>query len=47
LTTDKLEAIEKANKGYDYLDFSLATDGLVAERARNHNRCGTYLLFYS
>jgi sulfate adenylyltransferase subunit 1 len=32
LTTDKLEAIEKvASKGYDYLDFSLATDGLVAE----------------
>lgn len=34
LTTDKLEAIEKSSKqkGYDYLDFSLATDGLVAER---------------
>lgn len=34
LTSDKLEAIEKtsAQKGYDYLDFSLATDGLVAER---------------
>lgn len=34
LTTDKLEAIEKRSKknGYDYLDFSLATDGLVAER---------------
>lgn len=34
LTEDKLEAIEKSskNKGYDYLDFSLATDGLVAER---------------
>ena len=34
LTTDKLEAIEKKSKqlGYDYLDFSLATDGLVAER---------------
>lgn len=34
LTTDKLEAIEKTSKqkGYDYLDFSLATDGLVAER---------------
>jgi sulfate adenylyltransferase subunit 1 len=33
-TTDKLEAIEKSSKqkGYDYLDFSLATDGLVAER---------------
>jgi sulfate adenylyltransferase subunit 1 len=33
LTTDKLEAIEKKAraKGYDYLDFSLATDGLVAE----------------
>lgn len=34
LTKDKLEAIEKSSKqkGYDYLDFSLATDGLVAER---------------
>ena len=34
LTTDKLEAIEKSSrqKGYDYLDFSLATDGLIAER---------------
>ncbi len=34
LTTDKLEAIEKTSKqkGYDYLDLSLATDGLVAER---------------
>ena len=34
LTDDKLEAIELSskNKGYDYLDFSLATDGLVAER---------------
>ncbi|WP_109299701.1 sulfate adenylyltransferase subunit 1 [Aquimarina sp. AU474] len=34
LTTDKLEAIEKRSKanGFDYLDFSLATDGLVAER---------------
>ncbi|NHF60939.1 sulfate adenylyltransferase [Flavobacteriaceae bacterium TP-CH-4] len=34
LTTDKLEAIERTSKknGYDYLDFSLATDGLVAER---------------
>ena len=34
LTTDKLEAIDKSSKqkGYDYLDFSLATDGLVAER---------------
>lgn len=34
LTSDKLAAIEKTSKqkGYDYLDFSLATDGLVAER---------------
>jgi sulfate adenylyltransferase subunit 1 len=34
LTTDKIEAIEKKSQqlGYDYLDFSLATDGLVAER---------------
>jgi len=34
LTDDKLETIEKTSKqkGYDYLDFSLATDGLVAER---------------
>ena len=34
LTSDKLEAIESKSKslGYDYLDFSLATDGLVAER---------------
>ncbi len=34
LTSDQLEAIEKTSKmkGYDYLDFSLATDGLVAER---------------
>ncbi|MGV6845323.1 MAG: sulfate adenylyltransferase subunit 1 [Lutibacter sp.] len=34
LTSDKIEAIEKSSKqkGYDYLDFSLATDGLVAER---------------
>ncbi len=34
LTTDKLEAIERSSKqkGYDYLDLSLATDGLVAER---------------
>lgn len=34
LTMDKLEAIERTSKqkGYDYLDFSLATDGLVAER---------------
>jgi sulfate adenylyltransferase subunit 1 len=34
LTSDKLEAIENTSKklGYDYLDFSLATDGLVAER---------------
>ena len=34
LTTDKLEAIETRSKanGFDYLDFSLATDGLIAER---------------
>jgi len=34
LTDDKIEAIEHSSKkkGYDYLDFSLATDGLVAER---------------
>ena len=34
LTNDKLEAIERASrqKGFDYLDFSFATDGLVAER---------------
>ncbi len=34
LTDDKLEAIARTSKqkGYDYLDFSLATDGLVAER---------------
>ncbi|MEM8927280.1 MAG: GTP-binding protein [Bacteroidota bacterium] len=34
LTDDKIEAIRSssAKKGYDYLDFSLATDGLVAER---------------
>ncbi len=34
LTSDKIEAIEKRSRknGLDYLDFSLATDGLVAER---------------
>ncbi|OSY88096.1 sulfate adenylyltransferase [Tenacibaculum holothuriorum] len=34
LTEDKLQAIEEksAQRGFDYLDFSLATDGLVAER---------------
>jgi sulfate adenylyltransferase subunit 1 len=34
LTQDKLEAIWRSskNKGYDYPDLSLATDGLVAER---------------
>ncbi len=34
LTDDKLEAIQNSSskKGYDYLDFSLATDGLIAER---------------
>ena len=34
LTTDKIEAIERRSRknGLDYLDFSLATDGLVAER---------------
>ncbi|MFY0630445.1 MAG: GTP-binding protein [Flavobacteriaceae bacterium] len=34
LTEDKLEAIKEKSKqrGFDYLDFSLATDGLVAER---------------
>ncbi|WP_299208126.1 GTP-binding protein [uncultured Dokdonia sp.] len=34
LTTDKLAAIEAKSKanGFDYLDFSLATDGLIAER---------------
>ena len=34
LTDDKLEAIEEKSKqrGFYYLDFSLATDGLVAER---------------
>jgi len=34
LTDDKLEAIRASSKrkGFDYLDFSLATDGLVAER---------------
>ena len=34
LTDDKLEAITNTSKqkGLDYLDFSLATDGLVAER---------------
>ncbi|TBW30320.1 sulfate adenylyltransferase subunit 1 [Gramella sp. KN1008] len=34
LTSDKLESIEASSrkKGLDYLDFSLATDGLVAER---------------
>lgn len=34
LTDDKLEAIKRSSeqRGYDYLDFSFATDGLVAER---------------
>lgn len=34
LTDDKIEAIRNSSekKGYDHLDFSLATDGLVAER---------------
>jgi sulfate adenylyltransferase subunit 1 len=34
LAADRLEAIERSSrqKGYDYLDLSLATDGLVAER---------------
>lgn len=34
LTDDKLEAITQKSKqkGFDYLDFSLATDGLMAER---------------
>ena len=34
LTLDKIEAIDRLSKknGLDYLDFSLATDGLVAER---------------
>jgi sulfate adenylyltransferase subunit 1 len=34
LTEDKLQAIEEKSKqrGFEYLDFSLATDGLVAER---------------
>jgi len=34
LTDDKLEAIKRSSKkkGLNYLDFSLATDGLVAER---------------
>jgi len=34
LTDDKLTAIEEKSKqrGFDYLDFSLATDGLIAER---------------
>jgi sulfate adenylyltransferase subunit 1 len=34
LTDDKLAAIEEKSRqrGFDYLDFSLATDGLVAER---------------
>ena len=34
LTEDKLEAIQNTSKqlGYDYLDLSLATDGLIAER---------------
>ncbi|MDY0780250.1 sulfate adenylyltransferase subunit 1 [Tenacibaculum sp. IB213877] len=34
LTEDKLQEIENKSKqrGFDYLDFSLATDGLVAER---------------
>ena len=34
LSDDKVEAIRKSSeqRGYDYLDFSLATDGLVAER---------------
>lgn len=34
LTSDKIEAIDRVSKknGLDYLDFSLATDGLVAER---------------
>ncbi|MEQ1554373.1 MAG: GTP-binding protein [Ferruginibacter sp.] len=34
LTNDKVESIKKSSKqkGYDYLDLSLATDGLVAER---------------
>ncbi|MEM5538727.1 GTP-binding protein [Olleya sp. AS48] len=34
LTSDKIEAIKNKSQqlGYDYLDFSLATDGLVAER---------------
>lgn len=34
LPQDKLAAIEKSSRqrGYDYLDFSFATDGLIAER---------------
>lgn len=34
LTVDKLQAIEKSSqaRGYDYFDFSMATDGLIAER---------------
>ena len=40
LTEDKLEAIALSSrkKGYDYLDFSLATDGLVAEREQDHQQ---------
>lgn len=36
LKKDQLEAIERSSreKGFDYLDFSLATDGLMAERAQ-------------
>jgi len=34
LASDKLEAVKKTSeqKGYDYIDFSLLTDGLIAER---------------
>ena len=34
LTSDKIQAIDRVSKknGLDYLDFSLATDGLIAER---------------
>ena len=47
LTTDKIEAIEKSSKqkGYDYLDFSLATDGLVAEREQGITIDVAYIYF--
>ena len=44
---DQIDAVEKSskNKGFDYIDLSLLTDGLKSEESEDNNRCSISSLF--